>query len=37
MNIVTKNDRSIAVIDRAQKISCTQDALDLMADAWSQE
>ncbi len=33
MNIVTKNDISIAVIDRTQKINSTQDVLDLVADA----
>jgi len=37
MNIVTKGGLSIAVIDRTQKISSTQDILDLMADTWSQE
>ena len=36
MNIIKKNDTSIAVIDRDKKISSVQDMLDLMADIWFQ-
>lgn len=33
MNIITKNNKSIAVIDQTIKITSTQDILDLMASA----